>query len=387
MNEAVIVSAVRSPIGKARKGSLVKYRIDDLGALVVRKALEKLPEFDWHEVEDVYCGCAMPEAEQGMNIGRIISILAGLPLEVSACTYNRFCASSLSAIMEAAKSIWVGFGDVFVSVGVETMTNVPMGGYNISMNPKLTEHAAHEHGYPWYYVPMGVTAENVAKKFGISREDQDEFGYNSHMKAAKAIQEGWFKEEIVPVELPDGRTFDTDEGVRPDTSLEALAKLKPAFVKDGTVTAGNSSQLSDGAAAVIVMDRKKAEALGVQEMWRVVAFATAGVDPEIMGIGPVPATKKALARANMTLDDIDLIELNEAFAAQSLAVIRELGMPMEKVNVHGGAIALGHPLGCSGARIVVTLIHALKRTGGKRGLATMCVGGGMGGALIIEKVE
>ncbi len=386
MNEAVIVSAVRSPIGKARKGSLIKTRMDDLGAHVVKEALKRLPEFDYAEIEDLYCGCAMPEGEQGMNIGRAVGILAGLPISVPGCTINRFCASSLSTIMEGAKGIWAGIGDTYLSVGIETMTNVPMGGFNISMNPKLVEGESKKHGFPWYYVPMGVTAENVARKFEVSREDQDEFAYQSNMKAAKAIQEGWFKNEIVPVTLPDGRVFDTDEGVRPNTTVEALGKLKPAFMKDGSVTAGNSSQLSDGGAAIVLMSHKKAESLGIKNMWRVASFAVAGVDPEIMGMGPEAATKKILARTGLKLDDIDAIELNEAFASQSLAVIRNLGADPAKVNLHGGAIALGHPLGCSGTRIVVTLINVLERIGGKRGLATMCVGGGMGGALLIEKV-
>ncbi len=386
MNEAVIVSAVRSPIGKARKGSLVKYRMDDLGAVMVKEALKRVPEFDYAEIEDVYCGCAMPEAEQGMNIGRAIGILAGLPISVPGCTINRFCASSLSTIMEGAKGIWAGIGDTYLSVGIETMTNVPMGGFNISMNPKLVEGESHKHGFPWYYVPMGVTAENVARKFEVSREDQDEFAYQSNMKAAKAIEEGWFKNEIAPVTLPDGRVFDTDEGVRPNTTVEALGKLKPAFMKDGSVTAGNSSQLSDGSAAILLMSHKKAESLGIKDMWRVVSFAVAGVDPEIMGMGPEAATKKLLDRTGLKLDDFDAIELNEAFASQSLAVMRNLGADPAKVNLHGGAIALGHPLGCSGTRIVVTLINVLERIGGKRGLATMCVGGGMGGALLIEKV-
>lgn len=386
MNEAVIVSAVRSPVAKARKGSLVKYRMDDLGALMVQKALEKIPEFDRKEIEDLYCGCAMPEGEQGMNIGRIIGVLARLPNEVSACTYNRFCASSLSAIMESAKSVMIGHGEAFLAVGVETMTNVPMGGYNVNMNPKLTEQECRKHDLPWAYVPMGITAENVTKKYDINRDDQDKFAYESNMKAAKAIKEGWFKKEIVPVELPGGKVFDTDEGPRGNTSMEILGKLKPAFVKDGSVTAGNSSQLSDGASCCVVMSRNKAEALGIKDMWRIVSFGTAGVHPEYMGMGPVPATRKALERAGMKLEDMDAVELNEAFAAQSVAVLRELDADFSKVNLHGGAIALGHPLGCSGARITVTLIHALERIGGKRGLATMCVGGGMGGALILEKV-
>lgn len=384
MNEAVIVSAVRSPIGRARKGSLVKMRMDDLGAFLVKAALEKLPKFDYKEIEDLYCGCAMPEGEQGMNVGRVIGILARLPYEVSACTYNRFCASSLCAVMESAKSAMIGHGEIFVAAGVETMTNVPMGGYNVSMNPLLTEEECRKHDLPWGYIPMGITAENVAKKYGINREAQDEFAYNSHMKALKAIDEGWFKEEIVLIDLPDGKVLENDEGPRRGTSMEALAKLKPAFDKDGTVTAGNSSQLSDGAAVVVVMSRKKAEALGIKPIARIVSFGTAGVDPEIMGMGPVPATQKALERAGWKLSDIEVIELNEAFAAQSLGVIQELGANPEIINVHGGAVALGHPLGCSGARITVTLIHALKRLGKKKGLATMCVGGGMGGALIIE---
>jgi acetyl-CoA acetyltransferase family protein len=360
--------------------------MDDLGALLVQNALERIPDFDKKEIEDLYCGCAMPEGEQGMNVGRIIALLARLPQEVSACTYNRFCASSLSAIMESSKSVMVGHGDAFVAVGIETMTNVPMGGFNVDMNPKLTEKECKKHDLPWAYVPMGITAENVAKKYEVSREAQDEFAYESNMKAAKAIKEGWFKDEIVPVELPNGEVFDTDEGPRPDTTKEVLGKLKPAFVQGGTVTAGNSSQLSDGAACCVVMSRKKAESLGIKDMWRVVSFGTAGVHPEYMGMGPVPATKKALGRADMKLDDMDAVELNEAFASQSVAVLGELGANREKVNQHGGAIALGHPLGCSGARIVVTLIGVLNRIGGKRGLATMCVGGGMGGALIIEKV-
>ena len=386
MNEAVIVSSVRSPIAKARKGSLTKYRMDDLGSLILKEALKRAPEFDQHEIEDVYCGCAMPEGEQGMNIGRNIALLAGLPIEVPACTINRFCASSLSTIMESAKSIWAGFGDIFASVGVETMTNVPMGGFNVSMNPKLTEKGGPEHGFPWAYAPMGITAENVAKEYNVSREDQDAFAYESNMRAAKATAEGWFKDEIAPIELADGRIFDKDEGPRPNTTVETLAKLKPAFIKGGSVTAGNSSQLSDGAAAVIIMNRKRAEALGVKKMWRVRSFAVAGVRPELMGIGPIAATRKVLKRADLKIEDFDLIELNEAFASQSLAVIRTIHMDQAKVNIHGGAIALGHPLGCSGTRIVVTLINALERTGGNRGLATMCVGGGMGGALVIERV-
>ncbi len=390
MQEAVIVSAVRTAVGKAKKGTLRNYRPEDMAAVVIKEALERAPGLTPDMVEDVLLGCAMPEGPQGLNIARLAVLRAGLPYTIPAVTVNRFCSSGLQTIAMAAERIMAGFADVIVAGGVESMSLVPMTGFQFRPNPWLVEN------YPEAYISMGHTAERVAEKYGITREDQDAFALRSHQRAAAAIDAGKFKDEIVPLEVTekvlreDGsveeRTviFDTDEGVRRDTSMEALARLRPAFKEGGTVTAGNSSQMSDGAAAVVVMSRKKADELGLKPLARFVSFAVAGVPPEIMGIGPVEAVPKALKLAGLTLDDIDLIELNEAFAAQSLAVIRELGMDMEKVNVNGGAIALGHPLGCTGAKLTTQIIYELKRRGGRYGLVTMCIGGGMGAAGVIE---
>lgn len=383
MEEAVIVSAVRSPMGRANKGLLVNIRIDDVGALVIKEALRQVPQVDPAEIEDVIIGCAMPEGEQGMNIARSISFLAGLPTSVSAMTVNRFCASGLQAINDAALNVMVGNGKIFVTGGVESMSHVPMGGFNPSLNARLMEP-----GMPQAYISMGITAENVAAKYGVSREDQDKFALGSHQKATQATETGIFQKEIHPIEVTtrEGKklTLSRDENIRPDSSIEKLSSLKPAFKEGGTVTAGNSSPLTDGAAAVIVMSASRAKELGIKPLAKIRAMATAGVGPEVMGIGPVPAVKKVLQRVGMQIGDVDLFELNEAFAAQSLAVVRELGIPEEKVNVHGGAIALGHPLGCSGARIMATLINALRQKNKTIGVETMCIGGGQGAATVIE---
>ncbi len=391
MQDAVIVAGVRTPVGKAPRGSLKDTRPDELGTLVIQELLKRTG-IDPSLVEDVVLGCAFPEAAQGMNVARNILLRAGLPVDVPGMTINRFCSSGLQAIAIAAERIMVGAIDVAIAGGVESMSYVPMGGFNFSPNPHLTAE------YPEVYINMGLTAENVAEKFNVSREDQDRFAYESHMKAWKAIQEGKFKEEIVPVAtrvrkvLPDGSekiesiVFTQDESVRPDTSLEKLAKLKPVFKANGTVTAGNSSPRNDGAAAVLIMSARKAEELGLKPRLLYRGFQVAGVPPEIMGIGPVPAVRKLLQKTGKTLDEIDLIELNEAFAAQSLAVIRELEFPMEKVNVNGGAIALGHPLGATGAKLTVTLMHEMERRNSRYGIVTMCVGGGMGGAGLFERI-
>lgn len=389
LRDAVIVSAVRSPMGRALKGNYINTRIDDLGGAVVKAALAKVPELDPAEVEDVIVGCAMPEGEQGMNVARNISFLAGIPNSAAASTVNRFCASSLQTIMDAARSIMVGDGDVFVAAGIETMSHVPMGGFNPSLNPELMKD-----GRPDAYISMGLTAENVVseygEKHGITREAMDEFATESHAKALKATAEGKFKNEIVPVEikLADGSTkiIDTDEGPRAGTTVEKLGGLRPVFKKDGSVTAGNSSPLTDGAAAVVLMSAEKAKELGIKPLARIHAMAVAGCDPETMGMGPVPAVKKVLKRAGMSVEDIDIFELNEAFASQSLAVVKELGIDKEKLNPHGGAIALGHPLGCSGARIMATLINDLITYDKKWGLETMCIGGGQGAACVIERL-
>jgi acetyl-CoA acetyltransferase family protein len=398
MIDAVIVSAVRTPIGRANKGSLKDVRPDDLAAFAIRGALDRVPQLDPALIEDVILGCAFPEGEQGMNMARIVAPLAGLPETCGGVTVNRFCASSLQAVNMAAQSIMLGQGEAIVAAGVESMSRVPMGGFNPSFNPRLIKPAEGEK-YDWpyppteqeygfySYIPMGMTAENLARKYNISRQAQDAFALRSHQRAVAAIDSGFFKREIVPVKLPDGRIMETDEGPRRDTSLEKLAALEPAFIKDGTVTAGNSSPLNDGAAAVVLMSADKARELGIQPLARVVAMAVAGVRPDIMGIGPVPAVKKVLQRARMQLSDIDIIELNEAFAVQNLAVIQELGIDEEKLNPHGGAIALGHPLGCSGARIVATLINDLQTADKTLGLATLCVGGGQGVATIIERLS
>ncbi|RAQ96283.1 thiolase family protein [Thermogemmatispora tikiterensis] len=398
MIDAVIVSAVRTPIGRANKGALKDVRPDDLAAFAIRGALDRVPQLDPALIEDVILGCAFPEGEQGMNMARIVAPLAGLPETCGGVTVNRFCASSLQAVNMAAQSIMLGQGEAIVAAGVESMSRVPMGGFNPSFNPRLIKPAEGEK-YDWpyppteqeygfySYIPMGMTAENLARKYNISRQAQDAFALRSHQRAVAAIDSGFFKREIVPVKLPDGRVMETDEGPRRDTSMEKLAALEPAFIKDGTVTAGNSSPLNDGAAAVVLMSADKARELGIQPLARVVAMAVAGVRPDIMGIGPVPAVKKVLQRARMQLSDIDIIELNEAFAVQNLAVIQELGIDEEKLNPHGGAIALGHPLGCSGARIVATLINDLQTADKTLGLATLCVGGGQGVATIIERLS
>ncbi len=389
MREAVIVSAVRTAVGKAPRGALRSVHPTDLAATVIRSAVERVPGLDPKEIDDVILGCAMPEAEQGLNMARVALLRAGLPTDVPGQTVNRFCASGLQTIALAAQQVMSGMGDVIVAGGAESMSAVPMGGHHFAPNPAMAEMS------PDVYLGMGLTAENVARRYEVSREDQDAFALRSHQRAIAAIDAGLFKDEIVPIEVEhvwfeNGKVqrstmiFDTDEGPRRDTSAEALAKLKPVFAVNGTVTAGNSSQTSDGSAAVVVMSREKADALGVKPLARFVSFAVAGVPPEIMGIGPVAAIPKALKQAGLTIDQIDLIELNEAFAAQALAVIRALELDEEKVNVNGGAIALGHPLGCTGAKLTVQILHELRRRGGRYGLITMCIGGGMGAAGIVE---
>ncbi|HMF58088.1 MAG TPA: acetyl-CoA C-acyltransferase [Pyrinomonadaceae bacterium] len=392
MRDAVIVSAVRTAVGKAPKGSLRDTRPDEMGAEVIREAIARVEGLDKAEIEDVIMGCAMPEAEQGMNVARAAAIRAGLPVDTSAMTINRFCSSGLQSIAIAADRIRSGGMDVAVAGGLETMSMIPMGGHIIRPNPYLVEH------YPDFYLNMGLATENVARKYEVSREEQDEFALRSHKRAAKAIDEGKFADEVVPLtvafeELDEkGKKrrreviFKEDEGVRRDTSMESLGKLRPAFHLKGTITAGNASQMSDGAAAVVVMSDERAKALGAKPMARFVAYATAGCPPEEMGIGPVYAIPKALKLAGLTLDQIDVIELNEAFAAQSLAVIKTLGLDAEKVNVNGGAIALGHPLGCTGAKLTATILRELERRNGRYGMVTMCVGGGMGAAGIFERI-
>ena len=392
MREAVIVSAVRTAVGKSTRGSLRATRPEELGAVAVRGALDRVASLEAREIDDVILGCAMPEAEQGMNLARIVSLRAGLPKESAAMTINRFCASGLQAIALAAERIRGGGAEAIVAGGAESMSFVPMGGNKISVNPWLVEN------YPGSYLTMGLTAERVAKHYGISREDSDAFALESHRKALAAIGTGKFEDEIVPVTVtfttPNGSTrpetstteFRVDEGPRTDTTAEALAKLPPVFHAKGVVTAGNSSQTSDGAAAAVVMSAERASALGITPMARFVAFAYAGCDPEEMGMGPVYAVPKALKLAGLTLDQMDVIELNEAFAAQALAVIRQLGLDPAKVNVNGGAIALGHPLGCTGAKLTATILREMQRRKAKYGMVTMCVGGGMGAAGIFERV-
>ncbi len=405
MPEAVIVSSVRTPVGKAFKGSLRATRPDDLAALAIREALARVPGLNAKEIDDVILGCAMPEGEQGMNVARIAALRAGLPIETSAMTINRFCSSGLQAIAIAAERIRAGSAQVIVAGGTESMTMVPMGGNKVSPNPWLVDHN------PDAYINMGLGTENIARKFGITREQADQFSVESHKKALAAISAGHFKEETVPVEVkitavPNGNgsasgsgkaksaakaatqtfTFETDEGARADTSMEALAKLKPAFHVKGTVTAGNSSQMSDGAAAAVVMSEERAKALGLKPMARFVSYATAGVLPEEFGIGPVAAIPKALKLAGLTLNDIAVFELNEAFAAQSLAVIQQAGLDPARVNPNGGAIALGHPLGCTGAKLTATILRELQRRNARYGMVTMCIGGGMGAAGILERL-
>src|SRR5437588_3276719 len=392
MRDAVIVSAVRTAVGKAPKGTLKNTRPDEMGAAVIEEALKRAEGLEKAEIEDVIMGCAMPEAEQGMNVARAAAIRAGLPVETSAMTINRFCSSGLQSIAIAADRIRTGSAEVAVAGGLETMSMIPMGGHIIRPNPYLVEH------YPDFYLNMGLATENVARKYNVSREEQDEFALRSHQRAAAALDADKFKDETVPLTVTfeelDAKgkkqhreiTFDKDEGPRRDSSAEALAKLKPAFQMNGTITAGNSSQMSDGAAATIVMSEERAKQLGVKPMARLVAYATAGCPPEEMGIGPVYAIPKALKLAGLTLDDIAVIELNEAFAAQSLAVIQLLELNPETVNVNGGAIALGHPLGCTGAKLTASILRELERRKGRYGMVTMCVGGGMGAAGIFERM-
>ena len=389
MKEAVIVAGARTPVGRANRGRLASVRPDDLAALTIKETLKRANNYDGN-IDDVIIGTAMPEAEQGMNMARSISALAGLAHEIPAITINRYCASGLQSIAYAAERIMLGLGDTIIAGGAESMSLIPMGGHVIKPNPKLVQDA------PGYYMGMGYTAEEVANRFKVSREDQDAFATESHRRAAKAIKEGRFKDEIVPVEVMErfiGKdnkvekktiTFDTDEGVRPDTTEEVLANLKPAFHVQGSVTAGNSSQMSDGAASVLVMDREKAEKEGLTPLVKFKSFAVAGVEPEIMGVGPVEAIPKALDMAGLELSDIGLIELNEAFASQAVQVIRELDLDPEILNVNGGAIALGHPLGCTGTKLTLSLIHEMKRRKVKYGLVSMCIGGGMGAAGVFE---
>jgi acetyl-CoA acyltransferase len=391
MNEVVIASAVRTPVGKAPRGTLRTTRPDDLAAIAISGALARIPQLDKAEIDDVILGCAMPEAEQGMNVARVASFRAGLPITASGMTINRYCASGLQSIALAADRIRGGATDVIVAGGTESMSYVPFGGNKISVNPWLVEN------YPGSYMSMGLTAERVAAHYGITREAMDQFSYESHRKALAAIANGSFDDEIVPVQVEGSlmvkgkraRTyvrFDKDEGPRADTSFEALSKLKPVFHAKGTVTAGNSSQTSDGAAAAVVMSAARAAALGIPAMAKFIAFAYAGCDPEEMGIGPIHAIPKVLKMAGLSLEDIDVFELNEAFAAQSLAVIKVLGIEPAKLNPNGGAIALGHPLGCTGAKLTATILRELKRRNAKYGMVTMCVGGGMGAAGIFEAV-
>ncbi|MEP7271124.1 MAG: acetyl-CoA C-acyltransferase [Acidobacteriota bacterium] len=399
MREAVIVNALRTAVGKAQRGTLRDTRPDDLAARVVKELMSRTPEVGPEEVEDIVIGCATPEAQQGMNMARQVGLIAGLPVTASAMTVNRFCSSGLQAIALAAEHIMCGFSEVAIGGGCESMSLLPMGGHNLSPNPTLVE------TYPDTYLNMGLTAENVARKYEVTREQQDEFAVRSHQRAGAAIDGGKFRDEIVPFTVvsrePDttssGRTaksrikvvetiFDTDEGVRRDTTIEALAKLRPVFHVKGTVTAGTSSQTSDGAGAALVMSRERAAELGLKPMARFVAYATAGVAPEEMGIGPAFAIPKVLKLAGLKLDEIDLIELNEAFAAQALAVMKVLNLDLERTNVNGGAIALGHPLGCTGAKLTATLLYEMKRTRARYGMVTMCVGGGMGAAGIFENL-
>ena len=388
---AVIVSAVRTAVGKAPKGKLSGTRPDDMAAAAIRAAVDRVPNLAPAEVDDVYLGCAIPEGEQGMNVARIALLRAGLPRTVPGMTLNRFCSSGLQSIAFAAERIMAGGANCIVAGGTESMSMIPISGRRVSPNPTLVEEP------PETYLTMGLTAENVARDYHISRDDQDNFALESHRRALAAIDAGRFKDEIVSlplreVVLENGNkvvrqfTFDTDEGPRRDTSKQALQNLKPAFKTDGTVTAGNSSQTSDGAAAVVVMSENRAKELSIKPLGRFVAYATAGVPPEIMGIGPVEAIPKALRLAGLKLQDIDLVELNEAFAAQALAVIRQVGLDPAKINVNGGAIALGHPLGCTGSKLTATLLYEMQRRGSRYGMVTMCVGGGMGAAGIFERL-
>ena len=393
MKEAVIVSALRTPVGKAKRGGLATVRPDEMAATVIQELLKRTPDLDPAEIEDVVIGCAFPEGEQGLNMARMIALRAGLPNSVPAETINRYCASGVQSIAHVAHAIQTGHIEIGIAGGAESMTMIPMTGFKFSPNPYFAQDLPH------YYTNMGLTAENVAAKYDISREDQDEFSLKSHQKAAPAVNSGLFDSELVPLkvevvelnghETPIKRNFNVqrDEGPRADTNIEALSKLKPAFKEGGMVTAGNSSQMSDGAAAVMVMSAERAEGLGLTPLVRFVSFAVGGVPPEFMGIGPIVAIPKALKLAGLTLNDIDLIELNEAFAAQSLAVIRTLEMDDSRVNVNGGAIALGHPLGCTGSKLTTQLIYEMGRRKSKYGMVTMCIGGGMGAAAILENLQ
>jgi acetyl-CoA acyltransferase len=392
MKEAVIVSAVRTAVGRAKRGTLADVRPDEMASVVIKEVLNRAELVKAEDVEDVVMGCCFPEAEQGLNVARVALLRAGLPYTVPGQTVVRACSSGLQAIATAAERIMAGFGTCIIAGGVESMSMVPMVGNKFTPNPWMAEN------YPEIYCSMGQTAENVANKYGISREEQDQFGYRSHMRAMVAQDAGRFKDEIVPLEIeqvvmdngkPTTRTivFDADECPRRGTTLEVMAKLRPAFAKNGTVTAGNSSQMSDGAAAVLLMERERAEALGLKPLVRFVGFAVGGVPPELMGIGPIVAVPKVLELTGLSLDDIGLIELNEAFASQSLVVIRDLGMDEEITNVNGGAIALGHPLGCTGAKLTVQIINEMKRRDVQFGLVTMCVGGGQGAAGIFERLN
>ncbi|MEF3330755.1 acetyl-CoA C-acetyltransferase [Oceanobacillus oncorhynchi] len=389
MKEAVIVAGARTPVGKANKGSLWNVRPDDLAALTVKETLKRAGDYQG-SIDDVIIGCAMPEAEQGMNMARNIAGLAGLSQDVPGITVNRYCASGLQTIAYGAERIMVGAADTIIAGGAESMSMIPMGGHVIKPNPALVEHA------PEYYMNMGHTAEEVANRFEISRSDQDAFAVQSHARAAKAIEDGLFQEEIVPVEVKEryvGKnnkieeksfSFEMDEGVRAGTNAETLRSLRPAFHIKGSVTAGNASQMSDGAASVLLMDKEKAEAEGLTPILKFRSFAVAGVAPEIMGVGPVEAIPKAVKMAGLELSDIGLFELNEAFASQALRVIRALDLDTAKVNVNGGAIALGHPLGCTGTKLTVSLMHEMKRRNEQFGIVTMCIGGGMGAAGVFE---
>ncbi|MFD1334044.1 acetyl-CoA C-acetyltransferase [Oceanobacillus iheyensis] len=389
MKEAVIVAGARTPVGKANKGSLANVRPDDLAALTIKETLKRAGNYDGN-IDDVIIGCATPEAEQGMNMARNVAGLAGLKNDVPGITINRYCSSGLQSIAYGAERIMVGASDAIIAGGAESMSMLPMGGHVLKPNPKLVESA------PGYYMGMGHTAEEVANRFNISREDQDAFAVQSHQRAAKALEEGKFNDEIVPVEVSQrliGQNnkveeksfiFDQDEGVRAGTTSEILSKLRPAFHVKGSVTAGNASQMSDGAASVLLMERGKAEAEGLTPLLKFRSFAVAGVEPEIMGVGPVEAIPKALKIAGLELSDIGLFELNEAFASQSLRVIQALDLNMDKVNVNGGAIALGHPLGCTGTKLTLSLMHEMKRRNEQFGVVTMCIGGGMGAAGVFE---
>jgi len=392
MREAVIVGAARTAVGKAKKGTLANFRPEDMGAAVVAEAVKRAEGLDPADIDDVMIGCAMPEGQQGLNMGRLIALRAGLPHTVTAQTVNRFCSSGVQTIALGAQQIMAGMGEVIVAGGTESMSAVPMTGLQFRPNPWLVDHM------PEVYISMGLTAENVAGEFNVSREEQDEFSARSHDQALAAITGGKFKAEIVPLDVEQvslangGRTtrtttFDTDEGPRPGSTVEVLSKLKPVFKVNGSVTAGNASQMSDGAAAVVVMSREKADELGLKPLARFISYGVGGVPPELMGIGPVAAIPKALKYAGLTLADIDLIELNEAFAAQALAVIHELELDLDKVNVNGGAIALGHPLGATGAKLTTQLLYEMKRRDSRYGMVTMCIGGGMGAAAIFENLN